>query len=273
MTNAPRRRRSWISKSASFAHSVSMETIGSVPTPGKLDPNLVHVAIFLAVYLAVGTLCFYHLGPQMKGKKTSPIVDTFYFIIVTMATVGYGDLVPDSVLTKLLACAFAFTGVALVGVVMSKAADYLIKKQEDLVVNALNMQLDVGPAEIGKEVRTKGVRYRCLLVFMLLLVLIFVGTTFLATVEKLDLINAFYCACVTITTLGYGDQSFKTKGGRIFAVFWILISTITLAQFFVYIAELNTESRHWELVKRVLSRKMTEADEEAADLDQDNSVQ
>ncbi|XP_059444527.1 two-pore potassium channel 1-like [Corylus avellana] len=273
MTDAPRRRKSWISKSASFAHSVSMETIGSVPTPGKLDPNLVHVAIFLVVYLTVGTLCFYHLGPQMKGKKTSAIVDTFYFCIVTMATVGYGDLVPDSVLTKLLACAFAFTGMALVAVVMNKAADYLIKKQEDLVVNALNMQLDVGPTEIRKEVRTKGVRYRCLLVFILLLVLIFVGTTFLATVEKLDLIDAFYCACVTITTLGYGDQSFKTKGGRIFAVFWILISTITLAQFFVYIAELNTESRHWELVKRVLSRKMTEADVEAADLDQDNSLQ
>lgn len=273
MTDAPRRRRSWLRKSASFAHSVSMETIGSVPTPGQIDPKLVQVAIFLAVYLAVGTLCFYHLGPQMKGKKTSAIVDTVYFCIVTMATVGYGDLVPDSVLTKLLACAFAFTGMALVGVVMSKAADYLIKKQEDLLLKALNMHQNVGPTEIRKEVRTREVRYRCLLVFMLLLVLIIVGTTFLATVEKLDLIDAFYCACVTITTLGYGDQSFKTKGGRIFAVFWILISTITLAQFFVYVAELNTEARHWELAKRVLSRKMTEEDLEAADLDNDNSLQ
>lgn len=275
MTNAPRRRRSWLSKSASLARSVSMEKISSsVPTPGKLDQNLVHVATFLAVYLAVGTLCFYHLGPQMKGKKTNAIVDTVYFCIVTMATVGYGDLVPGSALTKLLACAFAFTGMALVGVVMSKAADYVIKRQEDLLLNALNIDQNVGPDENRKEVRTKGsVRFRCFLVFVLLLVLIFVGTTFLATVEKLELIDAFYCACVTITTLGYGDQSFKTKGGRVFAVFWILISTVTMAQFFVYIAELNTENRHLELVKRVLNRELTKEDVEAADLDHDNSVQ
>ncbi|KAG2682573.1 hypothetical protein I3843_11G197400 [Carya illinoinensis] len=240
----------------------------------KIDPNLMHVAIFLAVYMAVGTLCFYNLRPQMKGEKTNAIIDTVYFCIVTMATVGYGDLVPDSVLTKLLACVFAFTGLALVGLVLSRAADALVKKHEDLLVKALQMYQNCGPSEeTNKEVKIKGVRYKCLLVFMLLVVLIITGTTFLATVEKLDLIDAFYCVCITITTLGYGDQSFKTKGGRVFAVFWILISTITLAQFFAYVAELKTESRHRELFERVLGRKMTEDDLEKADVNDDSSLE
>ncbi|KAG6689963.1 hypothetical protein I3842_11G199500 [Carya illinoinensis] len=240
----------------------------------KIDPNLMHVAIFLAVYMVVGTLCFYNLRPQMKGEKTNAIIDTVYFCIVTMATVGYGDLVPDSVLTKLLACVFAFTGLALVGLVLSRAADALVKKHEDLLVKALQMYQSCGPSEeTNKEVKIKGVRYKCLLVFMLLVVLIITGTTFLATVEKLDLIDAFYCVCITITTLGYGDQSFKTKGGRVFAVFWILISTITLAQFFAYVAELKTESRHRELFERVLGRKMTEDDLEKADVNDDSSLE
>ncbi|XP_050942588.1 two-pore potassium channel 1 isoform X2 [Cucumis melo] len=70
----------------------------------------------------------------------------------------------------------------------------------------------------------------------------------------------------------YGDQSFSTKWGRIFAIFWILISTITLAQFFLYIAELNTERRQKSLVKWVLSEKVTDIDLEVADIDDDGVV-
>ncbi|KAB1215112.1 Two-pore potassium channel 1 [Morella rubra] len=257
-TDTPKRRRYRRSKSAPFADSVSMETICTSPTPSlkaifaNLDPTLMQVALFLAIYLVVGTLCFYNLRPQMKGKKTDAIIDTVYFCIVTIATVGYGDLVPDSNLTKLLACAFAFTGVTVVGLVLSKAADSLVKKHENLLITALDMYQNRGQTETIKKVETNRVRSKCLLVFLLLLVLIITGTTFLATVEKLNLVDAFYCVCVTVTTLGYGDESFKTKEGRVFAVFWIPISAITLAQFYAYMAELNTESRHTEFVKRVV---------------------
>ncbi|XP_040986241.1 two-pore potassium channel 1-like [Juglans microcarpa x Juglans regia] len=282
MTDTRNRRRYQRGKrSVPARSSFSMQTtIGSAPTRPcksiieKIDPDLMHVAIFLAVYIVVGTLCFYNLRPQMKGEKTNAIIDTVYFCIVTMATVGYGDLVPDSVVTKLLACVFAFTGLALVGLVLSKAADTLVKKHEDLLVKALQMYQSCGLIEeTNKEVKINGVRYKCLLVLMLLVVLIITGTTFLATVEKLDLIDAFYCVCITITTLGYGDESFKTKGGRVFAVFWILTSTITLAQFFAYVAELKTESRHRELFERVLGRKMTDDDLEKADVDDDSSLE
>ncbi|XP_040988773.1 two-pore potassium channel 1-like [Juglans microcarpa x Juglans regia] len=250
------------------------------PILEKLDPTLMQIAIFSIVSLIEGTLCFYNLRPHMKGKKTNALIDTVYFCIVTMATVGYGDLVPDSIFTKLLACALSFTGVAMVGLLLSNAADTLVKKHEDLLVKALDIYQNGGPTESTKdEVETINIggRYKCLLVFMLLLVLIITGTTFLATVEKLDLIDAFYCVSITITTLGYGDESFKTKGGRVFAVFWILASTITLAQFFACIADLNTGSRHGELVKRVLSNWKTIDDEleavpdESDDLDHDDS--
>jgi len=46
-----------------------------------------------------------------------------------MTSVGCGDLVPNSDTTKLLACAFVFTGMAIVGVFISKLADYLVEKQ------------------------------------------------------------------------------------------------------------------------------------------------
>ncbi|XP_030514850.1 two-pore potassium channel 1 [Rhodamnia argentea] len=239
---------------------------------GNLHPSFKRVAIILGFYLGFGTLCLYLMGNEIDGEKTNDLLDAVYFCIVTMTTVGYGDLVPGSVLTKLLACVFVFSGMALVGLILSKAADYLVEKQEILLVKALHLRNKVGPTEMLKKIETNRVRYKCVTALILLLLLIVAGTTFLALVENLDIVDAFYCACSTITTLGYGDKSFSTKAGRVFAVFWILTSTICLAQFFLYIAELNTENRQRELVKWVLSRRMTNVDLEAADLDDDGVV-
>ncbi|XP_062015006.1 two-pore potassium channel 1-like [Rosa rugosa] len=234
--------------------------------------SFVKVAIFLTVYLGVGTMCFYFVRHQLEGDKTNAVLDAVYFCVVTMVTLGYGDLVPNSTLAKLLACAFVFAGMALVALILSKAADYLVERQEMLLNKALHGHQKFGPIEVHKEVEPKSVRYKCVKVFILLLVLMASGTIFLVKVEKFDLVDAFYCVCSTITTLGYGDKSFSTEAGRVFAVFWILASTTCLAQFFLYIAELNTQHRQKALVNLVLTREVTKVDLEAADLDDDGLV-
>ncbi|KAI4306208.1 hypothetical protein L6164_029503 [Bauhinia variegata] len=238
---------------------------------GKLHPSLRQVAICLAAYLGVGAVVFYLVRHQLKGKKTNGFLDAVYFTIVTMTTLGYGDLVPNSVLTKLLACAFVFTGMAMVALILSKAADYLVEKQEIFLIKALNRK-KLGETDVLRKVQVNRTRYKLVLVLFLLLIFIVVGTTVLATVEKLSLVDAFYCVCSTLTTLGYGDKSFSTKAGRVFAVFWIWTGTICLGQLFLYVAELKTESRQKELVNWVLNKKMTHLDLEAADLDGDGTV-
>ncbi|XP_050370053.1 two-pore potassium channel 1 [Argentina anserina] len=232
--------------------------------------SFVKVAVFLTAYLGLGTLCFSLAGDQLKGDKTNAVLDAVYFCVVTMTTLGYGDLVPNSTLAKLLACAYVFAGMALVALILSKAADYLVERQELLLVKSLQKHQKFG--EVLKEVKTKSVRYKCVTVFIILLVLMTCGTIFLATVEKLDIVDAFYCVCCSITSLGYGDKSFSTEAGRIFAVFWILSSTTCLAQFFLYIAELNTQHRQKALVAMILTRELSKDDLEAADLDDDGVV-
>ncbi|XP_047306837.1 two-pore potassium channel 1-like [Impatiens glandulifera] len=223
------------------------------------------VGLFLTAYMGVGTICFYLLRNQMSGRKTNGFLDAIYFCAVTMTTVGYGDLVPSTVLSKLLACALVFTGMALVGFILSNAADHLVEKQKILLVKALHSKNNAGPDVIEAK-------YKCLIVLSVLLVMIVTGTIFFVKVEKFDLVDAFYCVCSTITTLGYGDKSFSTKGGRVFAVFWILTATIVLAQLFLYLAEMYTERRQRKLVKWVLEGKMTRRDLEIADIDNDGVV-
>ncbi|KAJ7946432.1 Two-pore potassium channel like [Quillaja saponaria] len=276
--NDLQRRRPWRSSSSPELDTHRPDQ-NAVQTPSPLVPlaakskfSFRQVFMLLAAHLGGGTLCFFLIRNQIKGTKTNGFLDAIYFCVVTMTTVGYGDLVPDSMLAKLLACIDVFTGMALVGLILSKAADYIVEKQEIILARAIHLGEKVGPAELLKEVETHKIKYKFLMTATILMILIFMGILFLYLVENLEFMDAFYCVCSTITTLGYGDQSFSTSVGRTFAVFWILGSTICLAQFFLYLAELSTERRQRSLAKWVLTRRLSPSDLEAADLDHDKVV-
>ncbi|KAI3740882.1 hypothetical protein L2E82_31357 [Cichorium intybus] len=234
--------------------------------------SLKQVSLILIAYLTLGTICFSLIQDQISGTKTNKILDSVYFCVITMTAAGYGDVGPKTNLAKSLACVFVFTGMALGGFVLSKAADYIVGKQEILFVKAIHMHEKYGQNEILKEAETNKVKYKFFTILTLILFLMTVGTLFLSLVEELSYFEAFYCVCVTITTLGYGDKSFSSQVGRLFAIFWILITTVSLAQLFVYLVELWTDNRRRMLVHWVLNRKLTIQDLEKADLDNDKVV-
>ncbi|XP_076916530.1 two-pore potassium channel 1-like [Bidens hawaiensis] len=235
-------------------------------------PNYRKVALILFAYLAAGTLCFHLTRRQIKGIKTKDILDALYFTIVTMTSVGYGDLVPDSTLTILLACLFVVSGMLIVGLVLSKAAELLVEKQERLLVKALHLHETIGEKEILQKIKTKRVRNKCIILLLLLLVLMAAGTALLLWVEDLDFVHAFYCVIGTLTGLGYIDKCFSTTGGRVFATVWILAGTVYVAQLLFTFALLYTEKKQRSLVKWALKRKTTPSDLEAADFDDDGIV-
>ncbi|KAF8031812.1 hypothetical protein BT93_D0891 [Corymbia citriodora subsp. variegata] len=236
------------------------------------EHTFMKILIILAAYLGVGSLCFFLLRNQISGKKTHGLLDALYFCVVTMTTVGYGDLVPSTTLAKLLALTYVFAGIALSGLILGKAADFILEKQEVVLVRAIHMNEQVGPAEILKDIESRKIRYNFLTSLVLVVVLTVLGTLYMSLIEKFKFVDAFYCVCSTISTLGYGDKSFLTTGGRIFAVFWILASTICVARFFFYLVELYTESRRTSFAKWVLTRNLTGTDLESADLDHDKVV-
>lgn len=56
--------------------------------------------------IGLGTILFHFL------EKWS-WVDSFYFICVTIATIGYGDFYPTTDLTKILTVVFSFAGIGM----------------------------------------------------------------------------------------------------------------------------------------------------------------
>lgn len=145
------------------------------PPPSNFSNNqpiLLPVLLVLGLYLGVGTITFVLIRIQLDGTKTNDVVDTLYFCIVTMTTVGYGDLVPATTLAKLLSCFFVFTGMAIVGMLLSKAADYFVDKNEALVARAFHLRdKAINPTDILKEVETNKTKYKFMIVLILLVVL------------------------------------------------------------------------------------------------------
>ncbi|KAJ6810517.1 two pore potassium channel c-like [Iris pallida] len=98
------------------------------------------------------------------------------------------------------------------------------------------------------------------------------GTLALYYLEDLDWVDSVYLSVMSVTTVGYGDRAFKTLRGRVFASFWLLVSTLAVARAFLFLAEARIDKRHRRIAKWVLHRDLTVEDLFAADLNHNGFI-
>lgn len=65
------------------------------------------------------------LGIAISLLEGWPLVDGIYFAFVSGLTIGYGDLVPKTLLSRALAICIGFTGILLTGVVAAVGVNAL----------------------------------------------------------------------------------------------------------------------------------------------------
>jgi hypothetical protein len=83
--------------------------------------------IYLSVIVVSGFL--YSFVPGVF-KNAVNLLDEFYFSVVTITTLGYGDLTPISDFGKLLATAEALLGVILIGLFLLSVGNEIAERQE-----------------------------------------------------------------------------------------------------------------------------------------------
>jgi len=88
-------------------------------------------------------------------ESFSPL-DAFYFLIVTIATVGYGDLHPLTPFGKMLVIVIILAGVGCFVGVVANAIEYMIEMRErSQRIEKLNMIIGVFYSEIGTKMLKK----------------------------------------------------------------------------------------------------------------------
>lgn len=77
-----------------------------------LDPEFRPVFLLVVGILAIGTTVYSVL-------EDWSVLNAFYFSVVTLATIGYGDLTPTNDASKLFTIVYIFVGVGTLGVFIS----------------------------------------------------------------------------------------------------------------------------------------------------------
>jgi hypothetical protein len=110
---------------------------------------------FRIYFTILAAVLFIGMVGMMVIESFSPL-DAFYFLIVTIATVGYGDLHPFTPLGKLLVIVIILAGVGCFVGVVANAIEYMIEKRErSHRIEKLNMIIGVFYSEMGTKLLKK----------------------------------------------------------------------------------------------------------------------
>lgn len=117
----------------------------------QMEAQKFRLRVFLVVLLVVVVLGIF--GLMMIEDLSLP--DALYFTIVTVATVGYGDIHPATLAGKILAVVLIITGVGtFLGVVANATEIMLSRRERKTRIEKLNMVISLFFSEIGNRLLT-----------------------------------------------------------------------------------------------------------------------
>lgn len=97
----------------------------------KMKKSEIIFIVFISIILTFG-LCYYIAdASHWKGNQSQNIVDCLYYSVVTITTLGFGDICPSSTSLKALTCVEVILGVVIIGVFLNNVSAEQAKKVSD----------------------------------------------------------------------------------------------------------------------------------------------
>jgi voltage-gated potassium channel len=84
---------------------------------------------FIMISVILISMILFYLAEKGHNQNVRNLFDSFWYTVVTLATVGYGDITPVTVLGRIIGIFSIIFGVVFVGAVSGKIASYLIDQQ------------------------------------------------------------------------------------------------------------------------------------------------
>ncbi|XP_059436427.1 two-pore potassium channel 3-like [Corylus avellana] len=121
----------------------AMAVINEINNPSSPRPQLGsqsivgQACVLLILYLSLGVVIYWFNRDNFTATETHPVVDALYFCIVTMCTIGYGDITPASTATKLFSIMFVLVGFGFIDILLTGMVSYVLDLQESYLLKTV----------------------------------------------------------------------------------------------------------------------------------------
>jgi voltage-gated potassium channel len=88
-----------------------------------------YIIVVASMAITIGASCEYMVESSAPGTKIHSIGDAFWWAIVTVTTVGYGDIYPVTLEGRIIAAALMFVGIAILGILISTLGAALLESR------------------------------------------------------------------------------------------------------------------------------------------------
>jgi voltage-gated potassium channel len=96
---------------------------------GRTGNRIIYTVVFSIIAVSIGAVAIYIVEHNVEGTKFTNIGDAFWWAVVTITTVGYGDIYPITVEGKIVAGFLMVVGIAILGVLISTLGAGLIESR------------------------------------------------------------------------------------------------------------------------------------------------
>ncbi|MDD1612254.1 MAG: NAD-binding protein, partial [Methylococcaceae bacterium] len=130
--------------------------------------ELYTLAAFLSFLIFIGSTAIYLCEAPELGGQVTDMFDAFYLSVVTLSTVGYGDIAPKTTGGRLVAMGLIFTGIGVLSfftsIIVSAFTDKVHDMSENRVYAELNRQDSIiiicGFGRVGLHIARQLIKHR-----------------------------------------------------------------------------------------------------------------
>ena len=144
-----------------FRYTRSLNAFGQVLVEKRFE--LMTLSLFVGSVVLIATISIYLFEADAAGSKVPTLMDALYWAVITVTTVGYGDIVPVTTEGRVVAMVLVFAGIGVISFATSIVVMAFHEKMRELrdnrVFAAVERQRDTtivcGYGRIGQEVAAR----------------------------------------------------------------------------------------------------------------------
>jgi voltage-gated potassium channel len=95
--------------------------------------RIIHLIIAAGLVILVGTIVMYNIESKVPNTQIKSYLDSLWWCVATVTTVGYGDIVPVSNLGRIVAIFYMFFGISMISLLFFVITNSFYRRRYDKV--------------------------------------------------------------------------------------------------------------------------------------------